>query len=298
MRALAIGGLTALLAVSAVAGELRIEQGTDSVRVLRGDTLLTQYKTGPEQKYPYFYPVNGPTSGESVTTESSRPFPHHQSLFFGCDFVNGGNFWQDSNARGQIVSQGTAVEVEQSDVVRFRDTCLWQIPGEEPIIRDERVFVVRELGEDAWALDVDIRLHALTDIHIRKTNHSLFSARMRPELSVESGGTMVNAEGALNAEGTHGEPSAWCDASGTRDGITEGLAIFDHTGNPWHPSPWFTRDYGFLSPTPLYWFEEGYGIPQGEVLHLRYRVVVHAGDAEEARIAERYAEWAAETNGE
>jgi hypothetical protein len=60
---------------------------------------FTCYKYGSLQKYPYFWPVNGPISGKSITTESSWPWPHHRSLFFGCDQVNGGNYWQDSKTR-------------------------------------------------------------------------------------------------------------------------------------------------------------------------------------------------------
>ena len=62
---------------------------------------FTCYKYGSLQKYPYFWPVIGPVSGTSVTTETSEPYPHHHSLFFGCDRVNGGNYWQDANGRGQ-----------------------------------------------------------------------------------------------------------------------------------------------------------------------------------------------------
>ena len=39
--------------------------------------LFTCYKFGAGQKYPYFWPVNGPASGRSVTTETSQPYPHH-----------------------------------------------------------------------------------------------------------------------------------------------------------------------------------------------------------------------------
>ncbi|GAF95919.1 unnamed protein product, partial [marine sediment metagenome] len=35
--------------------------------------------------------------------------------------------------------------------------------------------------------------------------------------------------------------------SGTRDGITEGIAILQHPDNRWFPAKWFTRDYGFFS---------------------------------------------------
>ena len=40
-------------------------------------------------------------------------------------------------------------------------------------------------------------------------------------------------------------------SAGARGGVTEGIAIFQHPGNRWYPSKWFTRDYGFFSPTPM-----------------------------------------------
>jgi len=57
--------------------------------------------------------------------------------------------------------------------------------------------------------------------------------------------------------------------------------------------PWFTRDYGFFSPTPMYWLEEdSLMLPAGEALTLRYRVIVHAGGAEEADINGLFEEYA------
>jgi hypothetical protein len=109
---------------------------------------------------------------------------------------------------------------------------------------------------------------------------------MVPELSVKSGGTLVNAQGQKSEKGTWGVPSPWCDYSGTRDGVTEGLAIFQHPGNRWYPTPWFTRDYGFFSPTPMYWLEnDRLDLPQGQPLTLQYRVVVHTGNTQGAQIA-------------
>jgi hypothetical protein len=82
-----------------------------------------------------------------------------------------------------------------------------------------------------------------------------------------------------------GVASPWCDYSGTRNGITEGIAILQHPANRWFPCKWFTRDYGFFSPTPMFWLEEGYlELSKGETLTLRYRVVIHAGDAKAADI--------------
>jgi len=245
--------------------------------------LFTCYKFGAGQKYPYFWPVTGPASGRSVTTETSQPYPHHHSLFFGCDRVNGGNYWQDVNERGQIVSQGPKLVEPAGERVVFTDTCLWQQPGKEPIIRDTRRIVITAPSEKRRFIDFAVTLEPLVDITILKTNHSLFSARVVPELSVKSGGTLVNAEGATGEKGTWGAASPWCDYWGTREGVTEGVAILQHPGNRWYPARWFTRDYGFFSPTPMYWLEGGrLEMPKGEKLTLRYRVVVHAGDTGQA----------------
>lgn len=266
----------------------------DQVVVTIDGETFTNYKFSDDLKKPYFYPVVGPASGESVTIESHpTQYPHHNSLWFGCDKVNGANYWQDVNARGQIVSQGPTVAKSGGDTVVIADTCLWRQPGEEPVIRDERVVTIAAPSKALRQIDFEITLHPLVDITINKTNHSLFSARMMPELSVESGGTLINTFGGKSAEGTFGIESPWCDYSGTRDGETEGLAIMEHPDNRWFPSKWFTRDYGFMSPTPMYWPEGGKAtLKKGEPLRLRYRVVVHEGDSEEADIAALYEEYA------
>jgi len=258
----------------------------DKVVVTIGGLLFMCYKFGPSQKYPYFWPVNGPESGKSVTTETSQPYPHHHSLFFGCDRVNGGNYWQEENKLGQIISQGPKIiEAEGSRVV-FIDKCFWQQAGKDPIILDLRRIVITAPSESLRFIDFEISLQPLTDIIIQKTNHSLFSARVVPELSASKGGTLVNAEGKSGEKETFGIASPWCDYSGTRSGITEGIAILQHPDNRWFPCKWFTRDYGFFSPTPMNWLKDDQPLKlaKGETLTLRYRVVTHSGDAKAADI--------------
>lgn len=274
-------------------GGLEAVQLQDRVRVTANGRLVTEYRYAEGQKYPYFYPVAGPRSGQSVTTESSEPYPHHHSLFFGSDHVNGGNYWQDALSRGQIVPQETRVVRARGDEVEIAQTSLWSRPGAESPFRDDRRIRVSAPSPDLHLIDFDVTLTALIDVRIRKTNHSLFAARMAPALSVDSGGTLVNAHGARGAEGTFGQPAPWADFWGTRGGVVEGLAILNHPSNPWSPPPWFTRDYGFFSPTPFNWLESDLELPRGSTLRLRYRVVVHGGDTEQARIESLYRDYAA-----
>jgi hypothetical protein len=258
----------------------------DQVVVTVDGKLFTCYKFASLQKYPYFWPVNGPLSGKSITTETSEPYPHHHSLFFGCDRVNNANYWQDVNKRGQILSQGPKIIETSGQRIDLTDTCLWKQPGKEPVIEDTRRITICAPSEKLRIIDFKITMTPLVDIEILKTNHSLFSARVVPELSVKSGGTLINAGGNTSEKGTFSVASPWCDYSGTRDGAVEGIAILQNPANRWYPSKWFTRDYGFFSPTPMYWLEgDKLNLAKGEKLTLEYRVVVHANDAETANIA-------------
>ncbi len=202
----------------------------DKVVVTVDGRPFTCYKFARSQKYPYFWPVHGPVSNQSVTTESSEPYPHHHSLFFGCDRVNGGNYWQEGNERGQILSEGPKLIEASGSRIVFAGECLWRQPGSEPVIRDRRRVEISAPG-GLRLIDFQVTLEPLTDIRILKTNHSLFAGRVVPELGVTAGGILVNAEGATGENGTFSVASPWCDYSGTRNGITEGLAILQHPDN-------------------------------------------------------------------
>ena len=292
IRCFLLAAILVLLGTSAVtalaqtqAGKVEAKMEKNQVVVTVGGQVFTCYKFDPAQKYPYFWPVNGPASGKSITTETSEPYPHHHSLFFGCDRVNGGNYWQDTNERGQIISQRPKIVEASGSRVVLTDVGLWRQPGKEPILRDQRQIVITAPSESLRLIDFTITLEPLTDIHILKTNHSLFSARVVPQLGVTAGGTLVNAEGKTGEKGTFGVASPWCDYYGTRAGVTEGIASLQHPSDRWYPAKWFTRDYGFFSPTPMNWLEgDKLDISKGEKLTLSYRVVVHAGDTQKAGI--------------
>lgn len=271
---------------------LTAERQDEMIIVRIDEATFTCYRFGPGQKYPYFYPVNGPLSGLSLTTESSLPYPHHRSLWFGWDRVNGGNYWQEGNERGQIVSRGPKVTAGGPDRILIQDECDWRQPGQSPIIADKREIAITAPSDSARIIDFIMKLTAVADIAFERTNHSLFSARMTPALSAASGGVLINAEGKSGEKETAGQASPWMDYSGTRFGLTEGLAIFDAPGNLWYPSRWFTRDYGFFSPTNLNWIDDnGLRLKTGESLVFRYRVVVHAGSAAQADLAGEFSQW-------
>jgi hypothetical protein len=288
---LLIAGLMIVLPLSAA--KITAVKVGSKINVTIDNKFFTSYIFSGDEKYPFFYPVNGPVSGGSVTSMRNGEYPHHSSLFFGCDLVNGGNWWQEGLERGKIISVNAEISKQGGDSVIITDECIWSRPGAISPIKDTRKIVVTAPSATVNQIDVEIKMEMLTDVTIKKTNHSLFSARMAADLSVKNGGTMINADGLKSEKDTFGKSSPWIDFYGKRGDAVEGLAILQHPSNPWYPSPWFTRDYGFMSPTPMYWPENGTEtfMKKGTVLILRYRVLVHAGDHNQAKIAEAFAKY-------
>jgi len=272
--------------------ELRAEKKTDRISIYVGDKLFTEYLYLDTEKYPYFYPLNGPLSGDTITTLRETNYPHHSSIFFGCDQVNGGNYWQEGLERGRIVVKDTKLMKASGPEIVIEQTCRWERPGAEAPFDDIRRIVITAPTATTRCLDFSVKLKARMPVKILKTNHSLFSARMKPELSAAQGGLLFNAEGRKGETNTAGQTSAWMTARGTRNGKTEGLVLMDHPSNKWFPSPWFTREYGFLSPTPMYWLEGGeLNVAKDEAISLSYRVQVYAGELSREQIQAEFEKW-------
>lgn len=267
----------------------------DKIEIRIDGNLLTNYILSEHEKYPFFYPVNGPSKA-SVTSMRNANYPHHSSLFFGCDRVNGGNYWQEGLERGQIVPLRADIIETGGEKVVIENENIWKRPGAMAPVKDFRTITVTAPSKEMFQIDFDVTMEMLNDVTIQKTNHSLFSGRMDPDLAVTNGGTMINAEGETGEKGTFGKRSAWMDYHGERMGGKEGMAIMQHPSNEWFPAPWFTRDYGFFSPTPMYWpeNEKTTDLKKGEKIKLRYRVLVHKGDHKEANIAAQFEKYKSE----
>jgi Family of unknown function (DUF6807) len=113
-------------------------------------------------------------------------------------------------------------------------------------------------------------------------------------------GHMVNSNSASGEKGIWGRRADWVDYYGRVGEEDVGVAIFDHPQNFQHPTYWHARGYGLLAANPFGVKEfthdrrqEGsYTIPANESLTFRYRVFIHHGDYQQARVAEAYRQYA------
>jgi hypothetical protein len=244
--------------------------------------------------------------------------PHHRSLWFAHSDVNGVDFWNQDMAgsqrpKGKILHD-SLLETTSGDTGVLRARSRWVAPDGRTFCTDETT--IRFGGtDDARTIDFEIVLRAPADapVEMRDNKDGVLALRLAQWLNLPRApdtkrkfiggvGHLVTAKGDRdgNAWGKRGE---WADFSAERNGKTYGVAIFDHPKNLRHPTWWHARDYGLFAANPFGWHDfeprttsPGAGnhtIPAGGTLVLRYRVLLHLGNAEAAKVAERYAEYAA-----
>jgi hypothetical protein len=290
-----------------------------SVWVRWNNQVLTCYRAEAYQKYPYFYPLRALKSGLSLTAETAQPWPHHRSVFFGLDRVNGSNFWQNNPYLDRIVSKKLELGECNENSAEILNECHWipfrgdrnsadknQIPIQgEPIIADKRRFIITMVDEGTYTLDSYFELTAMTEVVCNKTNHGFFGVRIEPDFSVDKGGVLLNSEGQQTQANTLNKPARWVTTYGKRygreDSLIEGLAIMSppYKRAPFDRSLWFTRDYGNFSPMPFDAFEqdEKFIMPKGDVLRLAYRIVAFTGTPTTAFLNKQWDEFAALSEG-
>ncbi|MGQ9589533.1 MAG: PmoA family protein [Planctomycetota bacterium] len=285
------------------------DAGEGRFDVAFGDRLFTTLHTKGFPK-PILYPIVGP-HGVRMTRDypmkpdtpgEARDHPHQQSLWFTHGDVNGVDFW--ALGRGRIVTREVEKPVSEesrASIVLHDD---WVGPDGKIVCTDTQRITfhapIEVPGGEAIALDYEITIHASHgDVVFGDTKEGTMAIRTHPKLEISKGAAAVNSEG-VKGKDVWGKRAKWVDYSAEIDGKTVGVAIFDHPSNIRHPTWWHARDYGLVAANPfgIHDFEgkpkkEGdWKVAKKESVKFTYRFVFHSGDAESARIASLYAEWA------
>ncbi len=271
----------------------------------------------------YFYPLMGP-GGVNMTRSwpmrndvegEDKDHQHHRSLWFAHGAVNGIDFWAETPKAGKIQhDRFLEVKSGQEEGI-LKSTCKWVAPDNKTVCTDERTLRVYNRPKRERLFDFEITIKAADrDVLFGDTKEGTMAVRVNEQMRVTHGrdtagtGHIVLANGVRDdkpapkgATKTWGQRAEWCDYWGKVDGKTVGIAIFDHPSNPVHPTYWHVRDYGLFAANlfGIHDFEKkpaGAGnlnIPAGQSVTFKYRFYIHEGDEKQAKVAERYKEYAA-----
>jgi hypothetical protein len=211
--------------------------------------------------------------------------------------VAGVDFWSEGGSHGRIVCIEVAAPRLDKSHGQVTTKNEWRSNDGVKIMDETRTIHLYDF-EAARLFVFDIDLHAsVAAITFGDTKEGSFGIRINDTIREAAGkGKLENADGKTGEKAIWGHPSPWCDYSGTIDGKTAGLAVFDDPGNS-AKACWHARGYGLMAANP---FGRDKSFPgqkgnstlvklgKGEHLKLRYGILLHSGDAKEAKVADYY----------
>ncbi len=300
---------------------VEMKESADKVRVEIDGQLFTEYCfTGAS--HVYFYPLIGPGGARMTrdwpmkdTPGEDHDHPHHRSLWFAHGQVNGVDFWTEAATHGTKKPKFPVGKIEHEKFIKVQggekegvitDQLRWVAPDGSVPLTSVQSFRVQATPERI--IDYSITLTAgEKDVLFGDTKEGTMAMRIAESMRLvgydkkPGAGKIASATGDVDGK-VWGKKAAWVDYSGPVDGKIVGIAIFDSPNNLRHPTRWHARDYGLFAANPFCEHEMDKAQPAGagdfkleagKSLTLSYRIILHEGDAAQAKIAERFSEYAA-----
>jgi hypothetical protein len=233
-------------------------------------------------------------------------------MYFGHGSINGYDFWSEevfakyygsahpSNFGRMVLRKVDEMRGGKSSGT-LRATFDLDGPDHQPFAEEVQEYTFSG-NESSRVIDCEFVFHATHGpIKFGDTKEGTFALRLAPELDAPTG-AMVNSEGGKGEPQIWGKRANWVNVDGVIDGQTLGVAVFDSPKSFHHPTYWHARGYGLLAANPfgLSFFladphqDGSYTVPAGQSVAFRYRVLIHDGNYQQARVAEEYNQYAAQ----
>jgi hypothetical protein len=300
---------------------VEVKEQPDRVRVEIDGKLFTEFVfTGAS--HVYYWPVIGP-GGVKMTRSwpmedvpgEEHDHPHHRSMWFSHGSVNGVDFWGET-ASYKGTPKFPVGKIEHDKIVEAKGGAevgvlasaeKWIAPDGSVPMTSIQTLRVYQRPENERMFDFEITLTAgPKDVVFGDTKEGSFGIRlaesmrlMQPKQKPPGEGHILNSEGLADGK-VWGQKAKWVDMSGPVEGKTLGITIFDHPSNPRHPTRWHARDYGLFAANPFCEHEMDkaqpehsgdYKLEAGKSVTLKYRVLIHEGPADAAKIKSQFEEY-------
>lgn len=290
----------ALLALAACAGAppdeavIGVERQPEGYLVSESGRPVLFYQLEPRsfqgryERSNYVHPLYG-LDGEVLTEDFPEDHRHHRGVFWAWHQVlvgeaRAGDAWLTDRFSWRLAEERILPE---GNGLRLRHQ--WHSPdvpdGADPILEETVELVVHPQDAGFRLVDFDIRLTPLREgVRLGGSEddkgYGGFSVRLRtvPDLRFTGAdGPVEPARGPVDA-------GDWVDFAGGfgAPGAASGVAVLVHPSSAGYPQEWILRSPATPSmQNPVWPGREPEALPPGRDVRLRYRLVVHRGDASE-----------------
>ena len=304
-------GLLALavtpLGLGAAGSKISVRADPKRIEVRVDDALFTALNADVAAQKLYLHPLMSP-SGLPVTRAfpmedvagESTDHPHQRGVWIGSEKVSGVDFWENEPSYG-TKNQGTVTLAEVTGVHGGNDEgaftihAVWNGPDKTTYIDETRTMTFRA-EPNVRTIDIDLHLQARKALTFEDNYDAILGLRLGTEFEEAHGGRAVNAEGLTGWQKLRGARSAWIDSNATMGGKPVGVMVMDHPKNFRFPTPWHVREYALVFASPFGSRKYSESNPDfsltmkpGQILDLRYRILVHDGDLDAAAAFKQFA---------
>ena len=279
-----------------------LPQPHDQVSLQIDGREVTRWHFGSDAPRPFFYPLIGPTSGESLTRmghPGAQNHDHHRSVWFAHSKLLGIDFWSDiTDAQIRQRFWYAHQDGQTAQTAMLLDWLDGHDP--QPLVEQEVIATLTPLDDGEYTLALQSTFRPRSEsIEFQQTNYGFFAVRVAKSISAFFGdGVITNSEGAVGEPDIFGNPARWMDytgpvpfidSNGKRAVVTEGITYFDHPENPSFPSKWHVREDGWMGACACR--DNGIVITQEKPLVLSYMLHVHSGAVKPGRTNQLLDEW-------
>ncbi len=297
-----------------------VEDATGGAIVSLNGQPFTNYVVDQSNK-PFLWPVIGPDGKEMTRCYPMKEVPgeaidhiHHRGVTFGHQRIAATDTWHERESWGPNGKDSRLAFIGSIRHDRYRklaggktaviDSIATMLsPTNKPVLTVEQRLTCAVEG-DHRLIDIALDLVAAHGpATIEDFKDAGLSIRVPESIRVDAkqGGEIVNSEGDRNAD-AWAKRAAWVDYHGPIDSQTYGIAFLGHPSTFRHPTPWHVRTYGLFTANPFglksLGLQKESGVitlKAGERIALRYRLLFHRGDRQQADIASAFAGYAEST---
>ncbi len=285
-----------------------IEDDQKATFRVNGDLFMSYVFKQEGMARPFCYPVYGP-GGKIIVREVNIPakpgidHEHHKGFWVAQGHVNDGeDNWSEMNDHATTECQELMVLAEGpvcGEIMALNDWMSGRRGAKHKMLEEHTVVRVYNTPDCCRVMDWFINFVALEDkgFFFGDTKEAgTLSVRLKESMEERNGGLIVNSYGAKTEAENWGKRAEWVDYCGPVDGETVGVTIMDHPSNHGFPTHWHVRSYGLFTANQwgIHDFTGDPGqrgdltVRAGDVLSFRFRVFIHAGDTESAKVAGQY----------
>lgn len=280
---------------------------------------FTSYVTDQGNK-PFLWPVIGPDGVAMTRSYPMKNVPgeatdhlHHRGINFGHQRIAGVDSWHERDTWGSdsknpnlafigSIRHDSYRTLAGGETAIIDSVSTMLSPSGKPVLAVEQRLTCAVAG-DHRQIDIAIDLVAAHGpAIIEDFKDAGLSIRVPESIRVDAkqGGVIVNSHGDRDAE-AWAKRAAWVDYHGPVSGEIYGIAFLSHPSTFRHPTPWHVRTYGLFTANPfglkslgLQKESAAISLKPDERVSLRYRLLFHRGDEQQADIAAAFTAYAAE----